>query len=468
MSPASTVSAMLPMPCWATIGASTTAIAPVGPGRPGPFTIRRTRRPQPGDHRGDQAGGRADSGADAEGERQRQRDHPDRHPGQDVAAPGPGQLRVVGAVAAAETAGRPGDHRGPPTGAARRMRQVAAAGCAGCRRKVRAITSSSRIEWASSGRRRCRPVGAPPVTFEHRECLGMGSSRSRKDLAGGHGRPGVGGNLQHPDCAPGGPAEQVGLDLIERPLGPGEAGGHVGTSDRPFNGLNKFAIHCRSARPGLKIGPPRDRGHTGVMDPVAAFVRSRTTRTAPADPRRVMAYHKPPTSSKALDEPPAGAQPERCWQSLPGVRTKRPPRSSPSLGGPQASAAQLRSAAADLGGGDIRTALHRRSAATPTGPTARRADREMMTTAAALGTQYCALTDHSPRLKIANGLAPDRLRRQLDAIDRTGGASRAVPDSHRHRVDILGDGTPGPGPELLDGSTSWSPASISNWRWTPR
>lgn len=40
-----------------------------------------------------------------------------------------------------------------------------------------------------------------------------------------------------------------------------------------------------------------------------------------------------------------------------------------------------------------------------------------MATAAALGHQYCALTDHSPRLTIANGLSPDRLRKQLDVID---------------------------------------------------
>ncbi len=38
---------------------------------------------------------------------------------------------------------------------------------------------------------------------------------------------------------------------------------------------------------------------------------------------------------------------------------------------------------------------------------------EMMATAAARSRQYCALTDHSPRLTIANGPLPDRLRKQL-------------------------------------------------------
>lgn len=41
---------------------------------------------------------------------------------------------------------------------------------------------------------------------------------------------------------------------------------------------------------------------------------------------------------------------------------------------------------------------------------------EMMRTAKNLGHEYCALTDHSPRLKVANGLSAERLRKQLDII----------------------------------------------------
>ena len=33
-----------------------------------------------------------------------------------------------------------------------------------------------------------------------------------------------------------------------------------------------------------------------------------------------------------------------------------------------------------------------------------------------LGHEYLALTDHSPRLTIAHGLTPDRLREQLDVV----------------------------------------------------
>jgi putative hydrolase len=39
--------------------------------------------------------------------------------------------------------------------------------------------------------------------------------------------------------------------------------------------------------------------------------------------------------------------------------------------------------------------------------------REMAEAARALGHRYWALTDHSPRLTIAHGLNPDRLRQQL-------------------------------------------------------
>ncbi len=41
---------------------------------------------------------------------------------------------------------------------------------------------------------------------------------------------------------------------------------------------------------------------------------------------------------------------------------------------------------------------------------------EMGRTAAALGHEWAALTDHSPRLTVARGLSPERLREQLDVV----------------------------------------------------
>lgn len=42
--------------------------------------------------------------------------------------------------------------------------------------------------------------------------------------------------------------------------------------------------------------------------------------------------------------------------------------------------------------------------------------REMAEAAIAIGHAYMALTDHSPRLTVANGLSPERLEKQLDVV----------------------------------------------------
>jgi putative hydrolase len=42
--------------------------------------------------------------------------------------------------------------------------------------------------------------------------------------------------------------------------------------------------------------------------------------------------------------------------------------------------------------------------------------RDMAEAALALGHEYMALTDHSPRLTVANGLSPERLEKQLDVV----------------------------------------------------
>jgi len=41
---------------------------------------------------------------------------------------------------------------------------------------------------------------------------------------------------------------------------------------------------------------------------------------------------------------------------------------------------------------------------------------EMMITAQELGHEYCAMTDHSPRLQVARGLSADRLRNQMAVV----------------------------------------------------
>nr|WP_238992248.1 PHP domain-containing protein [Jiangella ureilytica] len=75
---------------------------------------------------------------------------------------------------------------------------------------------------------------------------------------------------------------------------------------------------------------------------------------------------------------------------------------------------------------------------------------EMVRTAAELGHEYVALTDHSPRLTVANGLSPERLRKQLDIV-----AELNATNEHGIRiltgieVDINEDGSLDQSDELL-------------------
>ena len=75
---------------------------------------------------------------------------------------------------------------------------------------------------------------------------------------------------------------------------------------------------------------------------------------------------------------------------------------------------------------------------------------EMALAAADLGHEYLVLTDHSPRLTVARGLTPARLRRQLDHVARL---NDALPDGFRIltgiEVDILEDGALDQEDELL-------------------
>ncbi len=66
--------------------------------------------------------------------------------------------------------------------------------------------------------------------------------------------------------------------------------------------------------------------------------------------------------------------------------------------------------------------------------------REMAETARALGHEWMALTDHSPRLKVARGLSTERLRRQLQLIAELNDEFAAFRILTGIEVDILEDG----------------------------
>ncbi|MFE3292873.1 PHP domain-containing protein [Rhodococcus sp. NPDC059234] len=74
---------------------------------------------------------------------------------------------------------------------------------------------------------------------------------------------------------------------------------------------------------------------------------------------------------------------------------------------------------------------------------------EMMRRAALIGHEYCALTDHSPRLTVANGLSAQRLRRQLDVVAELNSELAPFRILSGIEVDILDDGTLDQEPDLL-------------------
>lgn len=189
------------------------------------------------------------------------------------------------------------------------------------------------------------------------------------------------------------------------------------------------------------------------MDPVAALRQIAYYKDrAREDPRRVMAYRNAAGVVAALSD----AQRERhgaarTWQELPRIGPKTATVIAQAWSGREPDLlVELRTAAKDLGGGSVRAALrgdlHLHSDwSDGSAPVA-----EMMATARALGHDYCALTDHSPRLKIANGLSSDRLRRQLDLIDELRERFAPMRILTGIEVDILDDGTLDQEPGLLD------------------
>src|ERR1700743_2060888 len=189
------------------------------------------------------------------------------------------------------------------------------------------------------------------------------------------------------------------------------------------------------------------------MDPVTAlrqiaYYKDRSRQ----DPKRVMAYRKAADVVEGLDE---GARERHgqanSWQSLPGTAPKTAKVIAQAWSGREPDTlVELRAAAEDLGGGEVRAALRGDLHLHSNWSDGSAPIEEMMATAAELGHEYCALTDHSPRLTIANGLSPERLRKQLDVIDTLRDRFAPMRILTGIEVDILDGGSLDQEPELLD------------------
>lgn len=189
------------------------------------------------------------------------------------------------------------------------------------------------------------------------------------------------------------------------------------------------------------------------MDPVIALRQIAYYKDrAREEPRRVMAYRNAADVVEALTD----AQREKhgaanSWQSLPKIGPKTAKVIAEAWAGREPDLLiELREAAEDLGGGDIRTALRGDLHVHSNWSDGSAPIEEMMLAARDLGHEYCALTDHSPRLRIANGLSPDRLRQQLDVIDEIREMVSPMRILTGIEVDILEDGSLDQEDELLE------------------
>lgn len=204
---------------------------------------------------------------------------------------------------------------------------------------------------------------------------------------------------------------------------------------------------------GCHRGRLRATGVSPIMDPVTAlrqiaYYKDRNRH----DPRRVMAYRNAADIIEGLDDAARQRHGQaNSWQSLAGIGPKTAKVIAQAWSGREPDLlAELRADAEDLGGGAIRAALRGDLHLHSNWSDGSAPIEEMMATAAALGHQYCALTDHSPRLTIANGLSPDRLRKQLDVIDELREKFAPLRILTGIEVDILEDGSLDQEPEMLD------------------
>ncbi|GAA5057090.1 PHP domain-containing protein [Nocardia callitridis] len=194
--------------------------------------------------------------------------------------------------------------------------------------------------------------------------------------------------------------------------------------------------------PDQKPSPARDQAAPG---PIAALREiGFWLERARAQTHRVKAYRK---AADIL----AGLAPEerdarrvaRSWRELTGIGPKTASVIEQAYAGAVPDyLVELRSAAEPIGAegkslrARLRGDLHTHSDWSDGGSPI----EEMMSVARALGHEYCALTDHSPRLTVANGLSADRLRAQLDLLDDLNARMAPFRILTGIEVDILADG----------------------------
>lgn len=160
--------------------------------------------------------------------------------------------------------------------------------------------------------------------------------------------------------------------------------------------------------------------------------------------RRAQAFRRAADTLQALDaDARADLDARRAWGSLPGVGATTTKVIAQSFdGGVPEYLAQLQDADAPLAPdnpvlaalqGDLHTHTEWSDGSSPL--------EEMALEAVRLGRRYLAITDHSPRLRIANGLDRERRLAQLEEIDALNEALPGFTVFPGAEVDILDDGS---------------------------
>ncbi|MGH3359344.1 MAG: PHP domain-containing protein [Nocardioidaceae bacterium] len=191
------------------------------------------------------------------------------------------------------------------------------------------------------------------------------------------------------------------------------------------------------------------------MDPVEALreiafwmERSR------AETRRVQAYRKAADVVAGLGEAElAQHTAARSWTRLSGIGPSTAKAITQAVAGDEPDKLRdLRAAARPIGTGGrdllnaLRGDLHTHSDWSDGGSPI----EEMMRRARTIGHEYCVLTDHSPRLTVANGLSRERLLQQFDVLDELNAELAPFRVLKGIEVDILDDGSLDQDDDLLD------------------
>jgi putative hydrolase len=192
------------------------------------------------------------------------------------------------------------------------------------------------------------------------------------------------------------------------------------------------------------------------VDPVVALRRTAYLLERRRDQtRRVQAYRKAADRLELVGPEEVAARASAgTLTELPDVGPKTATLARQALSGdvPEYLAELEQEAAAPLaaGGHELRSALRGDLHSHSTWSDGGSPLEHMAAAARDLGHDYLVLTDHSPRLTVANGLSPDRLRQQLEVVAALNEQMAPFRMLTGIEVDILDDGTLDQEPELLD------------------